>query len=319
MTEELVRQSPKLSVVSITYNQQDYVREALDSFVAQKTDFPVECIVSDDASTDATPKIIQEYADRHPELFRPILRTENVGIHANLTDALSATRGEYVALCEGDDFWTDPLKLSKQVDFLSRHPQVSVCFHPVVVRWEDGRDDDSEFPPVSSREDLSVSALISQNFIQTNSVVYRRLPHYRSIPAEIMPLDWFLHVLHATHGEIAMMPETMAVYRRHPQGIWWHDSNVESAKFWVTRGRGYAAMWEAMLDLFPGEPVPEGIVGRKADWLLRTIAAVPGPEARAALLNIVEKNPRFAMLALENQWNQTSWQRFKTLVRSLRA
>src|ERR1700739_5070031 len=93
--------SPKVSIVSTTHNQEGYARQAFDSFVAQQTDFPVEIIVADDASTDATPAIIQEYADRYPHLFRPILRSENVGTHAHLTDALSAARGKYLALCEG--------------------------------------------------------------------------------------------------------------------------------------------------------------------------------------------------------------------------
>ena len=93
----------------------------------------VEIIVADDASTDATPAIIQEYAGRYPHLFRPILRPQNLGLNANLTGALSAARGEYLALCEGDDYWIDPMKLSKQVAFLDRHPETAVCFHPVRV------------------------------------------------------------------------------------------------------------------------------------------------------------------------------------------
>ncbi|WP_151069126.1 glycosyltransferase, partial [Mycobacterium tuberculosis] len=82
---------------------------ALDGFAAQRTEFPVEVIIADDASTDATPRIIGEYAARYPQLFRPIFRTENLGLNGNLTGALSAARGEYVALCEADDYWIDPL------------------------------------------------------------------------------------------------------------------------------------------------------------------------------------------------------------------
>jgi Glycosyl transferase family 2 len=300
-----------VSVVSITYNHEAYIRETLDGFVAQKTDFPVEIIVADDASTDATPAIIQEYADHHPHLLRPILRSKNLGIHANLTDALSAARGEYLALCEGDDFWIDPLKLSKQVAFLDQHPETAVCFHPVRVIWDDGRTDDSEFPPIFWRRDFSLATLLSRNFIQTNSVVYRRLPRYDDIPRDVMPLDWYLNVRHAIHGEIAMLPETMAVYRRHSQGSW-HSAYVEPQKFWLARGSGVAAMGEAMLDLFPADPVREEIVGGMADWVLGEIAKVPGPEGRAALLDAITHHPRFAMLALQHRWAQTPWRRIKT-------
>lgn len=121
--------------MSTTHNQKAYVRDTFDGFLAQQTDFPMEVIVADDASTDATPRIIREYADRHPNLFRPILRPKNVGLNANLTGALSAARGEYIALCEGDDYWVDPLKLNKQVALLDAEPSTTVCFHPVQVVW----------------------------------------------------------------------------------------------------------------------------------------------------------------------------------------
>jgi Glycosyl transferase family 2 len=316
-----------VSVVSTTYNQEAYVRDALDGFVAQKTDFPVEIIVADDASTDATPVIIQEYADRHPHLFRPIFRSENLGLHGNLTDALSAARGEYIALCEGDDFWIDPLKLAKQVALLDQHPETAVCFHPVRVTWTGGRARDSKFPPLYRRMfwrrfppfylrgNLSVDALIRRNFIQTNSVVYRRLPRYDDIPA-VMPLDWYLHVRHAARGDIAMLPETMAVYRRHPQGMW-YDADVDRAKFWLARGPGHAAMFDAMLDLFPGDPVREEIIAGMADWILRQIAKVPGPQGRAALLNSIAQHPRFAMVALQHRWAPTAGGRLKALWRKL--
>ena len=316
MTETPAGNPPKVSVVSITYNHEAYIRDALDGFVAQKTDFPVEIIVADDASTDATPAIIQEYASRYPHLFRPILRPENVGIHANLTDALSAARGEYLALCEGDDYWINPTKLSKQVAFLDRHPETSMCFHPVRVIWEDGLEA-SEFPPVAWRRDLSVEALIQRNFIQTNSVVYRRLPDYGDIPADVMPLDWYLHVRHAACGDIAMLPETMAVYRRHPQGIW-YDAGVDHAKFLLSRGPGLAAMFEAMLDVFADDPVREEVIARCADANLRTIGKFPGPQGRTVLLEIIAEHPRFAMLVLQRHW-ATPTRRLKTLWRDLAA
>lgn len=309
--------SPKVSVVSITYNHEAYIREALDGFVAQKTDFPVEIIVADDASTDATPAIIREYADRHPHLFRAILRSENVGTYANFTDALSAARGEYLALCEGDDYWIDPLKLAKQVAFLDRHPETAVCFHPVRMTWTDGRSRDSKFPPLQVRGNLSVETLISRNFIQTNSVVYRRLERYDDIPVDVMPMDWYLHVRHAVHGDIVMLPDTMAVYRRHSQGMW-HNRDADPAQFWLTRGPGHAALFDAMLALVSGDSLREEIVARMADWVLREMAKVPGPEGRAVLLDTIARHPRSAMLALQHRW-ATPARRLKTMRRTLAA
>ncbi|OMC26111.1 glycosyltransferase [Mycobacterium colombiense] len=312
MTNVSPTSAPKVSVVSITYNHEAFIRDTLEGFVAQKTDFPIEIVIADDASTDATAAIIQDYADRFPHLFRPILRSANVGIHANLTDALSAATGEYLAICEGDDYWTDPTKLSRQVAFLDQHPEVSLCFHPVRVLWTDGRKG-SEFPPAGWRRDLTVDALIRRNFIQTNSVLYRRQSRYDDIPADVMPMDWYLHVRHAADGGIAMLPETMAVYRRHPESFW-YGADVDRAKFWVAHGRGHAAMFEAMLDLFPGDPAREEIVAGRVDWILREIARVSGPEARAALLEAIAQHPRSAMLALQHRWRSPP-QRLRALRR----
>lgn len=292
---------PKLSVVTTTHNQEAFVRDAFDSFVAQQVDFPMEIIVADDASTDGTRAIIEEYVDRYPHLFRPIFRPKNLGLNKNLVGALSKARGTYIALCEGDDYWIDPLKLSKQVAFLDRHPNTAVCFHPIRTIWEDGRVEDEDFPPVIWRDDLSLDTLIKRNFIQTNSVVYRRLPHYRGIPADVMPLDHYLMVRHAFSGKIDMLPETMAVYRRHSQGMW-NNRVVDPLKFWLLLGGGHVALYDAMLDLAAGDPAREELIAGMADWVFSEIGNVPGPEGRAALLDSMAKHPRCAMLALQNRW-----------------
>lgn len=317
MIQKTSADSPKVSIVSTTHNQEAYVRQAFESFVAQQTDFPVEVIVADDASIDATPAIIREYAERYPNLFRPIFRSENLGLNRNLVGALSLARGEYVALCEGDDFWIDSQKLRKQVEFLDRHPETAVCFHPVRVIWDDGSAKESKFPPLYLRGNLSVEALILMNFIQTNSVMYRRLQCYDDIPADVMPLDWYLHVRHAVHGDIAMLPETMAAYRRHSQGMW-RDQVVDPPKFWLKHGPGHVATFDAMLDLFAGDAVREELVAVMADWILHQIANVPGPDGRAALQSAIALHPRFAMLALQHRW-ATPTRRLKTLRRRLAA
>lgn len=304
-----------MSVVSTTYNQENYVRAALEGFVAQQTNFPVEVIVADDASTDATPTIIREFAERYPYLFRPLFRSENVGLNVNLIGAMSVARGEYIALCEGDDYWIDPLKLRKQVVFLDQHPRTAVCFHPVRVTWDDGRAKDSKFPPVHVRGNLSIETLILMNFIQTNSVMYRRLESYEDIPADVMPLDWYLHVRHAVQGDIAMLPETMAVYRRHAEGMW-NNQVVDPPKFWLTQGPGHAATFDAMLDLFPGDDAREELVAVMANWVLNRLARIPGAEGRAALRNTIAHHPRMAMLALEHHW-ATPTRRLKTFKRGL--
>ncbi|OCB18786.1 glycosyltransferase [Mycobacterium intracellulare] len=334
MTKRRAADSPKVSVVSTTHNQEAYVRQTFDSFIAQQTEFPVEIIVADDASTDATPQIIQEYTDRHPHLFRPILRSHNLGLNANLSGALSAARGEYIALCEGDDYWVDPLKLSKQVALLDRNPKTAVCFHPVRVIWTRGRAEDEKlwhalyrkfeevflpkFPPPFWAGDRSFEVLIRRNFIQTNSVMYRRLPDYDDIPPNVMPLDWYLHVRHATHGDIAMLPETMAVYRRHPRGMW-YKSITDPATFWLTQGLPHAATLDAMLDIVSGNPVHEQIIAKNANWVLQAIRKqVPDPEGRELLVQTTAQYPRITTLALKDRWARTPGGRLKRLRHKLR-
>lgn len=220
---------PLLSILCITYNHAPFIRQALDGFVMQKTNFPFEVIIHDDASTDGTADIIREYEAKYPDIIKPIYQTENQwskGLNINKTFIFPKINGKYVALCEGDDYWTDPNKLQSQVDFLENNPDFAVCFHPVKVVWDDNRSADTIFPKPKMRFNktvLTLDDLLQQNFIQTNSVVYRwafNKGKYNTIPDGILPGDWFLHLLHAKTGKIGFLPQVMSVYRRHSGGIW---------------------------------------------------------------------------------------------------
>ncbi|MCK9499266.1 MAG: glycosyltransferase [Bacteroidales bacterium] len=124
--------SPLVSIDCITYNHEDYIRDAIEGFLMQKTTFPVEILIHDDASTDKTAKIVHEYETKYPELIKPIYQTENQyskkkGIIGKLQRGRA--KGKYIALCEGDDYWTNPLKLQEQVDFMEKNPGCTLCFH----------------------------------------------------------------------------------------------------------------------------------------------------------------------------------------------
>ncbi len=247
----------KLSVVCLTYNHAAFIRQALDGFVMQKTDFPFEVIVHDDASIDGTADIIREYAAKYPDIIKPVYQTENQwskGRHITKEYVYPLIRGQYVALCEGDDYWTDQNKLQKQVDYLDAHPDCSLCFHPVSVKWEKGEQPDSVFPDrklLAHVGAMNLKSLLKQNFIQTNSVVYRWRFHQDSselIPNGILPSDWFLHLLHAEVGKIAMLPDVMAVYRKHQNGIWWQAGQNNS--FYLRHGVANIAFFKAMENYF---------------------------------------------------------------------
>ena len=130
----------KVSVLCATFNHEDYLRTTLDGFLAQKTNFPYEVLVCDDASTDSTADILREYAEKYPDIIRPFYQKENLySRRINVYDTVffPAARGEYIALCEGDDYWNDPEKLQRQVDWLDAHPEYSACVHNSIGHFTD--------------------------------------------------------------------------------------------------------------------------------------------------------------------------------------
>lgn len=232
----------KVSVVCITYNHAGFIRQALDGFVMQKTDFDFEVIVHDDASTDGTADIIREYADKYPDIIKPILQTENQWsrnasiFHDFLWPNI---RGKYVAYCEGDDYWTDENKLQKQVDFLDATPDCAVCFHPVIRKWEDNSRPDEIIPSCKDRFNktcLDINHLRKRNFMATCSVMYRwcLAGCEERFPRGILPGDWYLHMLHAQTGNICMLPDVMGVYRKHAGGIWFGVDGTDD--FFIKNG-----------------------------------------------------------------------------------
>jgi glycosyltransferase involved in cell wall biosynthesis len=226
---------PLVSISCITYNHEKYIQQALDGFLIQKTNFPFEVLINDDASTDNTANIIREYEKKYPDIIKPIYQTENKfskGIPISATYTFPRIKGKYVALCEGDDYWTDPLKLQKQVDYLELHPKCSICFHLVKVICAEDSNLNEIFPSSKKRFNktiLSLNDLVKRNFIQTNSVMYRWMFNSENIqkvfPSNILPGDWYIHLIHAEKGLIGYIDEVMSVYRRHSGGIWWNASH----------------------------------------------------------------------------------------------
>ena len=242
---------PRLSVICITYNAAQYIRMAIEGFLMQKANFPFEVLIHDDASTDGTAEIIREYAEKRPDVIRAVFQEENQwskGVAVAPKFLWPLIRGEYVAVCEGDDYWTDPLKLQKQVDWLDAHPESSICFHPVVVHFEDGsRADDTYPPPKECKGGFTFEGLLRHNFIQTNSAVLRWMLKGREgdIPTDIVPRDWYVNLLHAEKGPIGFLPEAMGVYRRHSGGVWWSTPDAPDA-FYLRNGFRHLAFYRAV-------------------------------------------------------------------------
>lgn len=255
----------KVTVICLTYNHEKYLRDALEGFISQKTNFDFEVLVHDDASTDSTPDILKAYAENHPLKIKGIFEKTNqfsTGTFTFVNDLFRQARGEYIALCEGDDFWTDPDKLQSQVEFMDANTDRALCFHRVKVFTEHSKNEDYIYPDPSKNIDFSVQELLRQNYIQTNSVMYRK-QSYKKLPAYVIPSDWYMHLYHAQFGEIGFIDKVMSSYRKHPDGVWW-DSSHDADKFWTRHGVGHFALFAEIMKLYGNNPAYEPII---SNWI----------------------------------------------------
>ena len=216
----------EVSILCSTYNHKNYIRQALDGFLMQKTKFGFEVLINDDGSNDDTVGIVNEYAKKYPNIIKPYFQKENLyskGYRNMMMRFLfPKAKGKYIALCEGDDYWTNPEKLQNQVDFLEKNKDYALCFHSVKVTFENNSKPDSVYPDRKKTSEFTVDKLLRGNYIQTNSVMYRR-QNYKNLPFDVMPGDWYLHLYHAQFGKIDFINKVMGVYRRHEEGLWWNS------------------------------------------------------------------------------------------------
>jgi len=219
----------KVSIICTTFNQVNFIRQALDGIIMQKTHFPFEALVYDDASTDGTADIVREYAEKYPDIIRPILQTENQfsrGVDVAKTFIWPCIRGKYVAICDGDDYWTNDKKLQLQADYLDRHPECAICFHRVRMFYQDGSKKDRIVP--KNPGPMTLSGLVYKHHIPNVAVMYR-WRRDMPMPSNIMPCDWYVHLLHAQSGDVGFIPYVMAAYRRQANGIWFATTSNDDA------------------------------------------------------------------------------------------
>jgi glycosyltransferase involved in cell wall biosynthesis len=213
---------PMVTAIVVTYNHAPYIRQAVESVLQQRTDFDVEVIISEDCSTDDTRRIVLELQDRHPASIRVILSERNQNDNDVLTRAWAVARGRYIAYLDGDDFWSDPGKLQKQVRLLEQHPEVFICGHS--VRVIDGNGETLSDNKFATREDrfLSPEDLAWGYCFPWLSILFRNNGH---IPpaAEfntVFNADFYLYHYFSRWGGGFVSAEVMGVYRSHAGGAW---------------------------------------------------------------------------------------------------
>ena len=218
----------EVTVLVATYNHEKYIAQALDSVLMQETDFDYEIVILEDCSTDATREILLEYQKKHPGNIRLRLAAQNECSNKPFAEEFQASPSPYVAVLEGDDYWTSPKKLQKQVDFLKAHPECAVCFHNAIQVYEDGRVPIPHNPanqkPFSGLEDLWQCCFIAGPTPMFRKDVLGTFPEwYYTMPVG----DWPLYVLYAQHGQIGYIDELLAVYRIHGEGLWSKQNQIQ--------------------------------------------------------------------------------------------
>jgi len=216
-----------VSVVMITYGHEKFIREAIEGVLMQKGDFDLELIIANDASPDATDNVVLEILKNHPknESLRYIKHEANIGMMPNFIFALQQAKGKYIALCDGDDYWTNSYKLLKQIDFLEANPDYVLSFHKVKILRSNGTLVDDFITEIPEKYETQETLARLGNYIHTPSVVYRNIIKVFPYEFSLSPIgDYFLYMLLTEHGKIKYLEDEMAVYR---YGVGIHSTHTQ--------------------------------------------------------------------------------------------
>ncbi|ARV06776.1 hypothetical protein BTO04_08795 [Polaribacter sp. SA4-10] len=256
-------EAPLLSVCLITYNHVNYIQQAIEGVLMQEVDFAWELVIADDFSTDGTREVLLEYQDKYPDFIKLILQERNVGVTINGIDLLTYPEAKYIAYFDGDDYWTDPFKLQKQVDFLERNADFVICFHPVKIWNENDQKLEDDYITRNVSETTDIYELAKGNYIHTPSVLFRN-GLIKEYPDEFYksPVgDYFLHMLNAQFGKIKKLPDVMAVYRVHVNSVWSNNKQ---------QGEKIIVYLDLMINYFKDPAISEILNNRKINMLQRS-------------------------------------------------
>lgn len=216
--------NPRVSIVMPTYNHARYIQQAIEGVLSQRADFDYQLIIGDDCSVDGTGELCQRYADAHPQRIVLHRRPQNIGAQRNWAQLYESARGEFLALCDGDDYWTHPHKLAHQVALLEANPHWSGCFHRAKIFDEGSGKYSGELPDRGQALplELTFQDFSAENLAPTASMMYRRglVPQSPDWMAQLALGDWPMHLLHALQGPLGFWSETCAVYRVHGKSAW---------------------------------------------------------------------------------------------------
>ena len=288
----------RVSVLLTSFEHERYIARALDGVLAQRgVDF--ELLVGDDASTDGTRAVIAEYARAHPGVIRTFLPERNLGNggKAIFSELIELARGDYLAVLDGDDYWTAPDKLLRQVAYLDDHPECSMCFHNVLCAYEDEACADEPFNGPDQPAEVEVTALLDRCVVASCSPLFRREtisplpPWYFQLPWG----DWSLYFIAAEHGALRYLPDVMGVYRIHSAGMYSGLSRLEALE---RRTDFYAGL------AVPPDHEPERRFKLAETWVKRALEhnrLVQRPAALRCLIRAARVSPLSLPRALRDR------------------
>lgn len=232
----------KVSVCITAYNTEKYIRQCFDSVLSQEIEYPYEILVVEDHSTDQTKAIVQEYVEKHPEIFVAIYNEENLGYNRNYIKALNKCKGKYIAVLDADDFWLDPLKLQKQITFLESNLSCTFCYSNArtIYEEEDGEADVLVLTPPDHSFELS-HLLAGNRYIAPSTVMFRQHEGLKSFMKWYLNefqhqghsvhiyLDFAISVFYATHGKIGFINELLVCYRIHSTSLLRSSNDISHA------------------------------------------------------------------------------------------
>ena len=228
-----------VSILTITFNHELFLRQTLESLLSQKTNFEFEILISDDCSTDQTKKICEEFKEKYPGIVRLILRDRNIGMMPNFIDAVYQTTGKYIAMCEGDDYWSDESKLQMQVDYLEKNELVMLSSHKSQALYKNIFWNYHEIKQYNKRplhSLFSIEDYIVKDFFHTSSIVFRReaINKFPNWYYNVFGGDYFLVLMLADKGAIHFVNKVMSVYRQNYDSVSHYHSRLEIYENYLT-------------------------------------------------------------------------------------
>lgn len=235
--------TPLVSVRIVTYNHEQYIAQAIQSALDQETSFPFEIVIGEDFSTDETRAIVRQFELRNPEIVRVNYHTENRGRRFNFYNTLKDCKGKYIAILDGDDYWTTKDKLQSQIEYMESHPDVALCFHEVSNLVEDSSSETRFIAPTHHKKDVYTQEDMLRGCIVTAAASLFRSDLYTVPPPgfDTLPYcDWPFFLFLARKGDFHCIHRVMGVHRFHPKGAW---TAIDSE----TRKRTNVEFYDALL------------------------------------------------------------------------